>query len=173
MSLAAGACRQDERRRHSQSNHRSRLHPSLIPPASSNACEGQAVPGLGRSWRCSRQEPPVRCHVVSGTEIDNYLDALEEVKQTALAHLRDSIMAIAPDAEELCLRIRLHVRSSSCVDREPRRHRGRAMLNGTIEIPGPSAQANAEHTEGNGDGSWIPLDCKRTSGVVGSLSSAM
>jgi hypothetical protein len=33
--------------------------------------------------------------------------------------------------------------------------------------------ASAEHTAGNGLGSWIPLDCKMTSGVVGSLSSAM
>jgi len=37
---------------------------------------------------------------VSRTEIDDYLDALEEPKRTTLAHLRDTIMAIVPDAEE-------------------------------------------------------------------------
>jgi len=37
---------------------------------------------------------------VSGTEIDNYLDALEEPERTALAHLRDTILAIVPHAEE-------------------------------------------------------------------------
>jgi len=37
---------------------------------------------------------------VSRTEIDDYLDTLEEPKRTTLAHLRDTIMAIVPDAEE-------------------------------------------------------------------------
>ena len=37
---------------------------------------------------------------MSRTEIDDYLDALEEPKRTTLAHLRDTIMAIVPDAEE-------------------------------------------------------------------------
>ena len=37
---------------------------------------------------------------MSGTEIDNYLDAFEEPKRTTLAHLRDTILAIVPDAEE-------------------------------------------------------------------------
>lgn len=37
---------------------------------------------------------------MSGNEIDDYLDALEEPKRITLAHLRDTIMAIVPDAEE-------------------------------------------------------------------------
>ena len=37
---------------------------------------------------------------VAGNEIDAYLDALEEPKQSTLARLRDTIMAIVPDAEQ-------------------------------------------------------------------------
>jgi uncharacterized protein YdhG (YjbR/CyaY superfamily) len=37
---------------------------------------------------------------VSGTEIDDYLDALEEPKRITLTQLRDTIMTIVPDAEE-------------------------------------------------------------------------
>ena len=37
---------------------------------------------------------------MSGTEIDDYLDALEEPKRTTLARLREIIMAIVPEAEE-------------------------------------------------------------------------
>ena len=37
---------------------------------------------------------------MSGTEIDDYLDTLEEPKRTTLAQLREIIMAIVPDAEE-------------------------------------------------------------------------
>jgi uncharacterized protein YdhG (YjbR/CyaY superfamily) len=37
---------------------------------------------------------------VPGNEIDGYLDALEEPKRSTLARLRDTIMAIVPDAEQ-------------------------------------------------------------------------
>jgi uncharacterized protein YdhG (YjbR/CyaY superfamily) len=37
---------------------------------------------------------------VAGNEIDAYLDALEEPKRGTLARLRDTIMAIVPDAEQ-------------------------------------------------------------------------
>jgi uncharacterized protein YdhG (YjbR/CyaY superfamily) len=37
---------------------------------------------------------------VSAKEIDDYLDALEEPKRSTLAHLRDTIMSIVPDAEQ-------------------------------------------------------------------------
>jgi uncharacterized protein YdhG (YjbR/CyaY superfamily) len=37
---------------------------------------------------------------VPGTEIDAYLDALEEPMRSTLARLRDTIMAIVPDAEQ-------------------------------------------------------------------------
>ena len=37
---------------------------------------------------------------MSGNEIDDYLDTLEEPKRTTLAQLRETIMAIVPDAEE-------------------------------------------------------------------------
>src|ERR687886_741700 len=37
---------------------------------------------------------------VPGDEIDAYLDALEEPKRSTLARLRDTIMAIVPDAEQ-------------------------------------------------------------------------
>lgn len=37
---------------------------------------------------------------VSRSEIDDYLDALEEPKRTTLAQLRDTIVTIVPDAEE-------------------------------------------------------------------------
>jgi Domain of unknown function (DU1801) len=37
---------------------------------------------------------------VPGNEIDAYLDALEEPKRSTLARLRDTIMAIVPDAEQ-------------------------------------------------------------------------
>ena len=37
---------------------------------------------------------------VAGNEIDAYLDALEEPKRSTLARLRDTIMAIVPDAEQ-------------------------------------------------------------------------
>ncbi len=37
---------------------------------------------------------------VHGNEIDAYLDALEEPKRSTLARLRDTIMAIVPDAEQ-------------------------------------------------------------------------
>ncbi len=37
---------------------------------------------------------------MSANEIDAYLDALEEPKRTTLALLRDTIMAIVPDAEQ-------------------------------------------------------------------------
>jgi uncharacterized protein YdhG (YjbR/CyaY superfamily) len=37
---------------------------------------------------------------VSSTEIDDYLDTLDEPKKTTLAKLRDTIMEIAPDAEQ-------------------------------------------------------------------------
>src|SRR6266508_68491 len=72
------------------------------PPASSTPVRAQAVPGQGRSLRSrrSRQEPRVQCRVVSGNEIDDYLDTLEEPKRTTLAQLRETILAIVPDAEE-------------------------------------------------------------------------
>ena len=37
---------------------------------------------------------------MSEREIDQYLDALEEPKRTTLARLRDTIMAIVPEAEQ-------------------------------------------------------------------------
>jgi len=37
---------------------------------------------------------------VAGSEIDAYLDALEDPKRSTLAQLRDTIMAIVPDAEQ-------------------------------------------------------------------------
>jgi uncharacterized protein YdhG (YjbR/CyaY superfamily) len=37
---------------------------------------------------------------VPGNEIDAYLDALEEPKRSTLTRLRDTIMAIVPDAEQ-------------------------------------------------------------------------
>jgi uncharacterized protein YdhG (YjbR/CyaY superfamily) len=37
---------------------------------------------------------------VSKDEIDEYLDSLEEPKRTTLAQLRDTIVAIVPDAEQ-------------------------------------------------------------------------
>jgi uncharacterized protein YdhG (YjbR/CyaY superfamily) len=37
---------------------------------------------------------------VSGNEIDDYLDTLEEPKRTTLAQLRETILTIVPDAEE-------------------------------------------------------------------------
>jgi uncharacterized protein YdhG (YjbR/CyaY superfamily) len=37
---------------------------------------------------------------VSGNEIDDYLVTLEEPKRATLAQLRETIMAIVPDAEE-------------------------------------------------------------------------
>jgi uncharacterized protein YdhG (YjbR/CyaY superfamily) len=37
---------------------------------------------------------------VPANEIDAYLDALEEPKRTTLAQVRDTIMAIVPDAEQ-------------------------------------------------------------------------
>ncbi|HYU93737.1 MAG TPA: DUF1801 domain-containing protein [Actinomycetota bacterium] len=37
---------------------------------------------------------------MSVTEIDDYLDALEEPKRATLSQLRDTIMAIVPDAEQ-------------------------------------------------------------------------
>src|SRR5438094_7485386 len=37
---------------------------------------------------------------VPGNEIDAYLDALEEPKRSTLARLRDTIMAIVPEAEQ-------------------------------------------------------------------------
>jgi uncharacterized protein YdhG (YjbR/CyaY superfamily) len=37
---------------------------------------------------------------VPGSEIDDYLEALEEPKRTTLAQLRDTIIAIVPDAEQ-------------------------------------------------------------------------
>jgi uncharacterized protein YdhG (YjbR/CyaY superfamily) len=37
---------------------------------------------------------------VPGNEIDAYLDAIEEPKRSTLARLRDTIMAIVPDAEQ-------------------------------------------------------------------------
>jgi uncharacterized protein YdhG (YjbR/CyaY superfamily) len=37
---------------------------------------------------------------VSANEIDDYLDALEEPKRATLSQLRDTIMAIVPDAEQ-------------------------------------------------------------------------
>jgi uncharacterized protein YdhG (YjbR/CyaY superfamily) len=37
---------------------------------------------------------------VPGNEIDAYLDALEEPKRSTLARLRDTIMAIVPDADQ-------------------------------------------------------------------------
>jgi uncharacterized protein YdhG (YjbR/CyaY superfamily) len=37
---------------------------------------------------------------VPGNQIDAYLDALEEPKRTTLVRLRDTIMAIVPDAEQ-------------------------------------------------------------------------
>ena len=37
---------------------------------------------------------------MSANEIDGYLDTLEEPKRATLSHLRDTIMAIVPDAEE-------------------------------------------------------------------------
>lgn len=37
---------------------------------------------------------------VPGNEIDAYLDTLEEPKRSTLARLRDTIMAIVPDAEQ-------------------------------------------------------------------------
>src|SRR6266508_6377424 len=72
------------------------------PPASSTPVRAQAVPGLGRSLRSrrSRQEPRVQCRVVSRSEIDDYLDTLEEPKRTTLTQLRDTIMTVVPDAEE-------------------------------------------------------------------------
>jgi uncharacterized protein YdhG (YjbR/CyaY superfamily) len=36
----------------------------------------------------------------AGNQIDAYLDALEEPKRSTLARLRDTIMAIVPDAEQ-------------------------------------------------------------------------
>jgi uncharacterized protein YdhG (YjbR/CyaY superfamily) len=46
----------------------------------------------------------VRSHAynagVSRSEIDDYLEALEEPKRTTLAQLRDTIVTIVPDAEE-------------------------------------------------------------------------
>ena len=44
MSWIAGASRQDECRRHSQSNHRSTLHRSLTPPASSTRVRARRFP---------------------------------------------------------------------------------------------------------------------------------
>ena len=37
---------------------------------------------------------------MSANEIDDYLDALEEPKRATLSQLRDTIMAIVPDAEQ-------------------------------------------------------------------------
>jgi uncharacterized protein YdhG (YjbR/CyaY superfamily) len=37
---------------------------------------------------------------VSSNEIDNYLETLEEPKRATLAQLRDTILAIVPDAEQ-------------------------------------------------------------------------
>jgi len=37
---------------------------------------------------------------VSRSEIDDYLDTLEEPKRTTLTQLRDTIMTVVPDAEE-------------------------------------------------------------------------
>jgi uncharacterized protein YdhG (YjbR/CyaY superfamily) len=37
---------------------------------------------------------------VSANEIDDYLDALEEPKRSTLSQLRDTIVAIVPDAEQ-------------------------------------------------------------------------
>src|SRR5919205_1051140 len=37
---------------------------------------------------------------MTAKEIDGYLDALEEPKRTTLAHLRDTILSIVPDAEQ-------------------------------------------------------------------------
>ena len=43
---------------------------------------------------------------MSGNEIDDYLDTLEEPKRTTLAQLGETIMAIVPDAEE-CISYRM------------------------------------------------------------------
>jgi len=45
-------------------------------------------------------ELPWRIAGVSAKEIDEYLDALEEPKKATLTHLRHTIMAIVPDAEQ-------------------------------------------------------------------------
>jgi uncharacterized protein YdhG (YjbR/CyaY superfamily) len=37
---------------------------------------------------------------MAGTEIDQYLNALDEPKRSTLVQLRETIMAIVPDAEE-------------------------------------------------------------------------
>jgi uncharacterized protein YdhG (YjbR/CyaY superfamily) len=39
-------------------------------------------------------------HTVSKSEIDEYLSTLEEPKRTTLGQLRDTIVAIVPDAEQ-------------------------------------------------------------------------
>jgi uncharacterized protein YdhG (YjbR/CyaY superfamily) len=43
---------------------------------------------------------PWRMEDVPGNEIDAYLDALEDPKRNTLSRLRDTIMAIVPDAEQ-------------------------------------------------------------------------
>jgi uncharacterized protein YdhG (YjbR/CyaY superfamily) len=53
-------------------------------------CASRLLP-LGTRWRIAD---------VPGNEIDAYLDALEEPKRSTLARLRDTIMAIVPDAEQ-------------------------------------------------------------------------
>src|ERR1700675_2880492 len=44
--------------------------------------------------------PRRRMAEVPGNEIDAYLDALEEPQRSTLARLRDTILAIVPDAEQ-------------------------------------------------------------------------
>ena len=58
-----------------------------------------------RPWWCasrrgssgSRTE---RAKVMSADEIDEYLDRLEEPKRTTLGHLRQTILAVLPEAEQ-------------------------------------------------------------------------
>ena len=54
------------------------------------------------SWRGSLLLSQTGQHngVVSAQEVDHYLDGLEEPKRTTLAHLRQTILAIVPEAEQ-------------------------------------------------------------------------
>src|SRR5207237_10108484 len=45
-------------------------------------------------------EPAGTMASMSRNEIDEYLDAVEEPKRSTLTHLRDTIMAIVPEAEQ-------------------------------------------------------------------------
>lgn len=74
---------------------------SILPPSRplTGGDEAEAVKRLPLMGKFSRHRHRYDAGM-SANEIDAYLDALEEPKRTTLALLRDTIMAIVPDAEQ-------------------------------------------------------------------------